>query len=86
MGEGTTYQRCSGEEIYSYPPGNYHIPQKWHFEDDFPFPKVGYVNSLEGTLPETSKSLLKIGRPKKKPDPLPVSSISSGRFEMFQGG
>ena len=24
--------------------------QKWHFEDDFPFPKVGYVNSLEGTL------------------------------------
>ena len=24
-------------------------PQKWHFEDDFPFPKVGYVNPLEGT-------------------------------------
>ena len=24
-------------------------PQKWHFEDDFPFPQVGYVNSLEGT-------------------------------------
>ena len=23
-------------------------PQKWHVEDDFPFPKVGYVNSLEG--------------------------------------
>ena len=23
-------------------------PKKWHFEDDFPFPKVGYVNSLEG--------------------------------------
>ena len=23
-------------------------PQKWHFEDGFPFPKVGYVNSLEG--------------------------------------
>ena len=23
-------------------------PQKWHFEDEFPFPKVGYVNSLEG--------------------------------------
>ena len=32
-----------------YPPGNAHIsPQKWHFEDDFPFPKVGYVSSLEG--------------------------------------
>ena len=28
----------------------YHIPQKWHFEDDFPFPKVGYVNPLEGTV------------------------------------
>ena len=26
-------------------------PQKWHFEDDVPFPKVGYVNSLEGTHP-----------------------------------
>ena len=23
-------------------------PQKWHFEDDFYFPKVGYVSSLEG--------------------------------------
>jgi len=23
-------------------------PQKWHFEDDFPFPQVGYVNFLEG--------------------------------------
>ena len=22
----------------------------WHFEDDFPFPKMGYVNSLEGIL------------------------------------
>ena len=31
-----------------YPPGNQHIPQKWHFEDDFPFPQVGYVNPLEG--------------------------------------
>ena len=24
--------------------------QKWHFEDDFPFPKVGYVSFLEGTF------------------------------------
>ena len=23
-------------------------PKKWHFEDDFPFPKVGYVSFLEG--------------------------------------
>ena len=23
-------------------------PKKCHFEDDFPFPKVGYVNPLEG--------------------------------------
>ena len=22
-------------------------PKNWHFEDDFPFPKVGYVNSLQ---------------------------------------
>ena len=27
-------------------------PPKWHFEDDFPFPKVGYVNSLEGIHPK----------------------------------
>jgi len=33
-----------------YPLGNQHIPQKWHFEDDFPFPQVGYVNSLEGKM------------------------------------
>ena len=37
-------------ENYEYPPGNQHIPQKWHFEDDFPFPKVGYVNPLEGNI------------------------------------
>ena len=24
-------------------------PPKWHFKDDFPFPQVGYVSSLEGT-------------------------------------
>jgi len=29
-------------------PGTNISPQKWHFEDDFPFPQVGYVNSLEG--------------------------------------
>ena len=29
-----------------YPPGNQHIPWKVHFEDDFPFPQVGYVNFL----------------------------------------
>ena len=27
---------------------NVHIPLKLTFEDDFPFPKVGYVSSLEG--------------------------------------
>ena len=26
-------------------------PKKWDFEDDVPFPKVGYVSSLEGSLP-----------------------------------
>ena len=34
-----------------YPPGNDHIsPKNGIFEDDFPFPKVGYVNPLEGTV------------------------------------
>ena len=35
-----------------YPSRAKHIPQKWHFEDDFPFPKVGYVSSLEGKTSE----------------------------------
>ena len=30
-------------------------PPKWHFEDDFPFPKVGYVSSLEGSYSRTMK-------------------------------
>ena len=34
------------------------FPQKWHFEDDFPFPKVGYVNSLEGSHPMTQPIFL----------------------------
>ena len=44
-----------------YPPGNWHIYWKANFKDDFPFPKVGYVNSLEGnSLP------LKIYHPNRK--------------------
>jgi len=38
---------------YHYLPSReltYHIPQKLHFEDDFPFPKMGYVSSVEGTF------------------------------------
>ena len=31
-----------------YTPWNEHIPWKDTAEDDFPFPKVGYVSSLEG--------------------------------------
>ena len=34
-----------------YPPGNIsHIPSQGIFEDDFPFPKVKYVSSLERYL------------------------------------
>ena len=29
--------------LHKYPPGNEHIPSKDNFEDDFPFPQVGYV-------------------------------------------
>ena len=47
-----------------------HIPPKWHFEDDFPFPKVGYVNSLEGTSETTNQ---KLGR----------SSLSIARSLVF---
>ena len=48
---------CLKDKIEDYPPGNESIsPQKWHVEDDFPFPKVGYVNSLEGTLPKADIS------------------------------
>ncbi len=31
----------------THPAGNQHIPHQGTFEDDFPFPKVGYVSSLE---------------------------------------
>ena len=31
----------------NYPPGNQHIPYQGMFEDDFLFPKVGYVSSLQ---------------------------------------
>ena len=34
------------------------FPQKWHFEDDVPFPQVGYVNSLEGIHPMATKLML----------------------------
>ena len=29
-------------------------PQKWHFEDDFPFPQVGYVSFLQGISQTTT--------------------------------
>ena len=35
-----------GRGYLGYPPGNQHIHWKVHFEDDFPFPQVGYVNFL----------------------------------------
>ena len=35
-------------QSYHLPSRELTYPQKWHFEDDFPFPKVGYVNFLEG--------------------------------------
>jgi len=45
--EGHTSQPLGRYKMY--PPGKKNIsPQKWHFGDDFPLPKVGYVNSLEG--------------------------------------
>ncbi len=34
--------------IYIHDPGNQHVPSQGTFENDFPFPKVGYVSSLEG--------------------------------------
>ena len=37
-----------GETIIYSLLGTKHIPFQGSFEDEFPFPKVGYVNSLEG--------------------------------------
>ena len=37
-----------------YSAGNQHIPTQGIFEDDFPFPKVGYASSLEGIFIYTS--------------------------------
>ena len=41
---GVCISGCFG----NYPQGTNISPKKWHFEDDFPVPKVGYVNPLEG--------------------------------------
>ena len=43
-------QLCFCNQIHIYPPGNKHISYKGTFEYDFPFPKVGYVDFLEGTI------------------------------------
>lgn len=34
---------------FTCPPGNKHIPSQGTFEDNVPFPKVGYLSFLEGT-------------------------------------
>ena len=38
------------KKVYFYIPSREltYPPQKWHFEDDFPIPQVGYVSFLEG--------------------------------------
>ncbi len=33
-----------------YSPGNSCISYQGTFEDDFPFPNVGYVNAMEGNI------------------------------------
>ena len=43
--------------IENYPPGNLHIPLQGTFEDDSPFPMVGYVSFLEGIENIPKKSL-----------------------------
>ena len=47
---------------------------KWHFADDFPFPKVGYVNSLEGIFSSSChiSDILK-----------PLSHLRGSRFSVF---
>ena len=39
--------RGCGLDFVGGPPGNQHITFQGSFEDDVPFPKVGYVSSLE---------------------------------------
>ena len=38
---GWLYWSGSWSRVRSYPPGNEHIPQKWHFEDDFSYSQGG---------------------------------------------
>ena len=42
----------------NYPPGNEHIPSITTFEDDCPFPTMGYVSSLEGNITSSGTFLL----------------------------
>ncbi len=59
------YRKFSPLEIHEltkkvYPPGNEHIPYQGAFEDEFPFPQVGYVSSLED-ISECSGDIVCIG-------------------------
>ena len=42
-GKKKQYDNRKVLHVSDYPPGNQHIPSQITFEDDFPFPKVGYV-------------------------------------------
>ena len=49
--EKSVWERFGDVSQNGYPPGKETYPPKnGTFEDDFPFPQVGYVNSLEGML------------------------------------
>ena len=53
-------------------------PKKCHFEDDFPFPKVGYVNSLEGIMHLVSlKEKIPLFRAFNWPNRLNMVSLAS---------
>ena len=43
-------------------PGSEHIPTQGIFEDDFPFPKVGYVSCLEGISVEAIRNPVPVDR------------------------
>ena len=63
-------------------------PQKWHFEDDFLFPQVGYVNFLEsnhpkqGTIAELPRNFsvhVDQNRPQDSDDDVPFRRRRKGR-------
>ena len=82
MGETTILNWCRISAINIALLGTNICPQKGTLEDDFPFPRVGYVSSLEGTCFLSLRISYEVGTVEEHSPPLRVerSASISGTF------